>query len=1047
MKHLFILLLSITFSSSAMAQLKTITSDNSTRASQTVIDVPNFKKITGDKTITTRNFVPRTLTYMPIEQNGLKVENRAKNNLPILISGEPELKLRSTDTNEGKALNFLENAKGLMSIKNPSEEFKILTSNTDELGITHLKYQQMYMGVTVYGAEVIYHFNNKSQWLNGRYLRTPSLESVTPSLDLTAIKQLTVNSIGGIKEVNNDQFNLFDFEKITAELIIYEDKLCYEMTVYKSIIDRWEYIMDAHTGEVVSRHQNMCRFHNHDDHSTCRHSVSKSNDQAKAIESTIENEMLPPPDGPTVSNAQDLFGSTRQINTYESNNQFFLIDAARTMYDNVNSNIPNDPIGTIWTIDAFDTNPQNSNFAYDHVVSNSSNFSGKQTGVSAQYNGGQAYQYFKVVHGRESINGSGGNVIGLINISDEDGSTLGNAFWNGIAMFYGNGDNAFLPLARGLDVAGHEMSHGVIQSTANLQYQGESGALNESFADIFGAMIDRDDWQIGEDVVKTSAFPSGALRSLQDPHNGASTGNFNAGWQPRTYSERFTGSQDNGGVHINSGIVNWAFFKFATSSDVGKNRAEKVYYRALDKYMTKSSQFIDARIAVVQAANDLYGAGVANSARASFDAVEIFNGNGTVVETDVETNPGDDLVLFTTTGQQGLYITDANGDFFTNSNGDLLFNPLTDQNPVSVPSVSDDGSEILFVNQDKELYYILMDWSTNSIANEGVIESNEEWRNAVFSKDGLRMAALREIQEDEIFVFDFETGAQKDFKLFNPTFSEGVSTGDVLFADALEFDFTGNYLMYDAFNRIESSFGNPIEYWDIGFINVFNTNSGTFTTGQDIQKLFSQLPEGDQVANPTFSKNSDYIIAFDGFIDGELSVFGSNIEEQETKFIYQNNDRPGYPSYSNDDDKVLFDAISDNTGLGVIGGAVLLSNKIESNSAAIQIGFESTGVKWGVWFANGERNITSSEEIELAKHSISLSPNPAGAIISINSTIEDSGHTQISIFDIMGRNVFVQKTNHLEQNTMLDVSALEAGSYILHIRSDKGVSSEMFVKE
>lgn len=72
-------------------------------------------------------------------------------------------------------------------------------------------------------------------------------------------------------------------------------------------------------------------------------------------------------------------------------------------------------------------------------------------------------------------------------------------------------------------------------------------------------MIDRDDWKIGEDVVKTSAFPSGALRSMEDPHNGASTNDFNSGWQPRHFDERYKGNEDNGGVHINSGIPNFAF--------------------------------------------------------------------------------------------------------------------------------------------------------------------------------------------------------------------------------------------------------------------------------------------------------------------------------------------------------------------------------------------------------------------------------------------------------------------------------------------------------
>lgn len=1039
MKHIFLFLFIIAFTTSAMAQLKTVPSNSNTRAPETIIEVPSFKKVTSDRVASSATFTPRSMKFVSSDQNGLKVLNRDQNQLPILITGSPDLKLRSTDTREGKAMNFLENAKDLMSIQNPTEEFLEMKSETDELGITHVKYQQMYKGIPIYGSEVIYHSDSKSEWLNGRYSKTPNIDSVTPNMDLSSVTQITISDLGGVKEVANDKFDLFGFEKIKGELVIYKDRLCYEMIVYKTIIDRWEYIIDAHTGEVVRKHENMCKFHNHGDHETCNHSTNVSVEDLKEGTTSADAESILPPDGPTISNAQDLFGSTRQINTYESGNQFYLIDAARTMYDNASSNIPNDPVGTIWTIDAFNTNPQNSDFEYDHVISNSSNFSGKQTGVSAQYNGGQAYQYFKVIHERESINGSGGNVIGLINIADEDGSSLGNAFWNGIAMFYGNGDNSFQSLARGLDVAGHEMSHGVVQSTANLEYQGESGALNESFADIFGAMIDRDDWLIGEDVVKTSAFPSGALRSLQDPHNGASTGNFNAGWQPRTYSERFTGSQDNGGVHINSGIPNWAFFKFATASGVGKERAEKVYYRALDKYLTKSSQFIDARLAVVQSATDLYGASVANAARAAFDGVEVFNGEGTVVTTDVETNPGADLILFTTTDQQGLYIANADGE--------LLFNPLTEQNPISVPSISDDGTEILFVNQDKELYYILMDWSTNSIVDEGVITTNEDWRNAVFSKDGLRMAALRDIQEDQIFVYDFESGTGVDYTLFNPTFTEGVITGDVLYADALEFDFTGDFLMYDAFNQIESSFGNPIEYWDIGFIKVFNNESSTFTSGNDIQKLFSQLPEGVDIGNPTFSKNSDYIIAFDFLEDGEFKVLGSNIEAQETKDIFVNNDRPGYPSYANNDDKVLFDAISDNSGLGVIGGAVLMSNKIESNSAAIQLGFESTGIKWGVWFGNGDREITSSEDVVLEESAITLFPNPAGESITIKSTIENAGKTEISIVDIMGRSILVKTVDKLEKETSLDISALTVGSYILNIRNDQGVSSEMFVKE
>ena len=794
------------------------------------------------------------------------------------------------------------------------------------------------------------------------------------------------------------------------------------MSVYKNIVDLWEYFVDAQSGEVIYKHTNMCKFHNHESSGeACNHAE-------------VEEKTMAVP--PVVSTTTDLFGSSRQINTYEVNGTFYMIDADKDMFDAVNSNIPDDPVGAVWTIDAFNTSPENSNFQYDHVSSNSIGFNGKQTGVSAHYNGGQAYLYFKNVHNRESINGNGGNVIGLINISDDDGSSLGNAFWNGIAMFYGNGDSSFKPLARGLDVAGHEMSHGVVQSTANLVYQGESGALNESFADIFGAMIDREDWLIGEDVVNTSAFPSGALRSLQDPHNGAPTGDFNKGWQPRKYSERFTGSGDNGGVHINSGIPNYAFYLFANNSDVGKARAEKVYYRALEMYLTKSSKFIDARLAVVRAAEDLYGTTVANRAKAAFDEVEIFNGNGTTTQTDIEVNPGDDLILFTDENQGSLYIADREGN--------LIFNPLTTQNPISVPSITDDGTEIVFVNEDKKLYYIRISWETQDIVEEGLLGFSDTYRNVVFSRDGFLMAALRDNPDNEIFVFDWATQDGINYELFNPTFTEGVSTGDVLYADAMQFDFSGEYLMYDAFNSIEGTGGNQIDYWDIGFIKVFNNDTETFTLGNDIQKLFSQLPEGVSIGNPAFSKNSDYIIAFDYLEDNTFSVLGTNSETGDIGTIFGSNDRPGYPSYSNVDDIVIFDA-SDASSKAVIGGSQLASNKISGSNPGIILGFEDIGVKWGVWFGNGDR-VLANEDIELDEGSFDVFPNPASEKLQITSELKSNQPATIRIVDMMGRTVY-DNSLQLEKEMTLDISPLASGQYVLSIITEEGRGSKIFVKQ
>lgn len=158
--------------------------------------------------------------------------------------------------------------------------------------------------------------------------------------------------------------------------------------------------------------------------------------------------------------------------------------------------------------------------------------------------------------------------------------------------------------------------------------------------------------------MNTSVFSSGALRDLSNPHNGGNDFN-DAGYQPAHYSERYTGSQDNGGVHINSGIPNKAFQLFADA--ITKDKAEQVYYRALDLYLLKSSNFVDCRNAIVQAADDLYGTTEVNAANAAFTAVGIGAGAGTDPQTDIDTNPGDDFILMSDADFAALYIFTPTG--------------------------------------------------------------------------------------------------------------------------------------------------------------------------------------------------------------------------------------------------------------------------------------------------------------------------------------------------------------------------------------------------
>ncbi|AWI30927.1 M4 family metallopeptidase [Streptomyces tirandamycinicus] len=220
--------------------------------------------------------------------------------------------------------------------------------------------------------------------------------------------------------------------------------------------------------------------------------------------------------------------------------------------------------------------------------------------VDAHWAAGQVYDYFRKQHGRNGLDGRGSSVNSLVGVTLFGGSYV-NAFWDGQKMVYGSGDEEFKPLAADLDVVGHEMTHGIVENTANLVYAGQSGALNEAVADYFGnaidvtasgrSMDDPDAGLIGEDLCRTKGPRDCALRDLDD---GATT------------SKNFLGvtfATDNGGVHLNSTVFSGALWDMR--QDLGGELADRIVYKALSEYMTPLDGFTEGRNAVLAAARDL----------------------------------------------------------------------------------------------------------------------------------------------------------------------------------------------------------------------------------------------------------------------------------------------------------------------------------------------------------------------------------------------------------------------------------------------------------
>jgi Zn-dependent metalloprotease len=252
--------------------------------------------------------------------------------------------------------------------------------------------------------------------------------------------------------------------------------------------------------------------------------------------------------------------------------------------------------------------------------------------IDAHFGSARVLDYFQNTHGRNGIDGAGGPgfydasadpQIQLISSRVHYGVGYNNAFWNGSNMTYGDGDGVeLLPLVT-LDITGHEMTHGVTERSANLGFSGQGGAVNESWSDVFGAMVERSvkgegetTWKVGEECF-TPEVPGDAVRSLEDPHSVANAG-FTLDDDPDHYRERYTGLADNGGVHINSGIPNKAFYLLAkggthhrggSMTGIGADEAARIWYRALTAKMTSSTNFATARLATLSAATDLFGAG------------------------------------------------------------------------------------------------------------------------------------------------------------------------------------------------------------------------------------------------------------------------------------------------------------------------------------------------------------------------------------------------------------------------------------------------------
>lgn len=274
----------------------------------------------------------------------------------------------------------------------------------------------------------------------------------------------------------------------------------------------------------------------------------------------------------------------------------------------------------------------------DNVWGNYTNADRASAGAEAHYGVAVTWDYYKTAHGRNGIFNDGKGVKSYVHVN----TNYVNAFWTGSAMFYGDGDGVTYKPLTVLDVAGHEMSHGVAQATSGLVYSGDAGGLNEANSDIFGTMVefyannanDPGDYLIGEEIYISNPAGTKALRYMYDPAKDTrSVGCYSssvASMDPHYSSgvgnhffyllAEGSGSKTFGGVTHTSPTCNGS-----TVAGIGRTAAAAIWYRALDLYFTSSTTYPQARAATLNAAKDLYGAASTeyNAVASAWSAVSV----------------------------------------------------------------------------------------------------------------------------------------------------------------------------------------------------------------------------------------------------------------------------------------------------------------------------------------------------------------------------------------------------------------------------------------
>ncbi len=487
--------------------------------------------------------------------------------------------------------------------------FAIRRVDGDELGQTHTRFQQTYNGVKVWGGEAIVHQDQEGAFL-------PMTAELKANINVSTLPSLSESEVLAVVRADMAPKGEFSLPP-SAELVVFPETV----TVRRG--GRWAVDQDADlNAEDVQRQvvRYTLAYHVHveleNDLDGVRHADYLVNAHTGAIIRTWDDLHTAGATG----TGKSQYSGTVSLSVNSITGGWEMSDVVRSMpFKTYNLNHATSGTGTIYT-DADNTWGDSANYVEG---SSTTAANGQTAGVDAHYGTQVSFDFYKNVLGRNGINGAGRATYNRVHYSN----SYDNAFWSDSCFCMTYGDGSSFTTLTALDVAGHEMSHGVCANSANLTYSGESGGLNESNSDIFGAVIEvysrngntipatvantNTCWKIGEQL------SSSPLRYMDKPSkDGASKDAWYSGLG--SIDVHYSSGPNNRmffflsqGAGTTSGADNYSSYLPGGMAGIGMEKAVRIWYRALTVYLTSSSNYAAARNACISAAKDLYGAGSA----------------------------------------------------------------------------------------------------------------------------------------------------------------------------------------------------------------------------------------------------------------------------------------------------------------------------------------------------------------------------------------------------------------------------------------------------